>query len=218
MSKDRAAYYDLPRGVRRRLAARSVVRSFLVSAAIFAVYALLPLSRPVDVLTVLELVVGLVVVGALILWDLREIARSDHPRLRAVETLATVVPLFLVLFSSIYFLMERSDAGSFSTPLTRVDALYLSVTVLSTVGFGDITPVSEVARIIVTGQMLANLVLVGLVARVLLDAVQEGLRRQGRLPRQETRDQEARDQQARDQDLHHHDRSHPNRSDRPASG
>ena len=173
MSKDRAAYYDLPRRVRRRLAARSVVRSFLVSAAIFAVYALLPLSRPVDVLTVLELVVGLVAVGALILWDLRAIARSDHPRLRAVETLATVVPLFLVLFSSIYFLMERSDDGSFSTPLTRVDALYLSVTVLCTVGFGDITARSDVARAMVMTQMLVDLAFVGLVARVLVGVVRQ---------------------------------------------
>jgi hypothetical protein len=211
MSKDRAAYPDLPRRARRRLAAFSLLRSFLVSAAIFTVYALLPLSRPVDALTVLELVVGLVAVGALILWDLREIARSDHPRLRAVETLATVVPLFLLLFSCVYFLMERTHAGSFSTPLTRVDALYLSVTVLSTVGFGDITPVSQVARIIVTVQMLANLVLVGLVARVLLDAVQEGLRRQGRVPRQDEGDQDRGDRHAGDEH-----RSEPDRSDRPA--
>jgi voltage-gated potassium channel len=201
MSKDRAAYPDPSPRAGRRVALLSIARSVLVSAAVFLGYALLPLSRPVDLVTVLWLAGGLLTVAALVVWDLREIARSDHPRLRAVEMLATVVPLFLLLFSSVYFLMEQADAGSFSTPLTRVDAVYLSVTIVSTVGFGDITPVTQAARIVVTAQMLANLVLVGLVARVLLGAVQEGLRRQGRVPRQDVRNP---------------DRSDEERSERPA--
>jgi hypothetical protein len=32
--------------------------------------------------------------------------------------------LFLVLFASTYFLMERASAASFTQPLTRTDALY----------------------------------------------------------------------------------------------
>jgi voltage-gated potassium channel len=38
------------------------------------------------------------------------------------------------------------------------------------VGFGDITPVSEPARVITMLQMLANLVFLGVVARVLFGA------------------------------------------------
>jgi hypothetical protein len=36
--------------------------------------------------------------------------------------------------------------------LTRTDALYFTVTVFSTVGFGDITAKTETARLVVTGQ------------------------------------------------------------------
>jgi len=63
--------------------------------------------------------------------------------------------------------MARDRPGSFSQPLTRVDALYFAMTVFTTVGFGDIAARSQVARVVVIVQMLADLVYVGLLARVL---------------------------------------------------
>jgi hypothetical protein len=56
--------------------------------------------------------------------------------------------------------------------LSRVDAAYFSVTVLTTVGFGDIVATSQTSRLLVTTQMLADLVLVGFIAKVLVGAVQ----------------------------------------------
>ena len=44
-------------------------------------------------------------------------------------------------------------------PLTKISAAYFTVTVLSTVGFGDITPVLDTPRMIVTTQMLIRLTL-----------------------------------------------------------
>ena len=40
----------------------------------------------------------------------------------------------------------------------------------ATVGFGDIAPVTQVARIVTTLQMLVNVIFVGVVARVLFGA------------------------------------------------
>ena len=45
-----------------------------------------------------------------------------------------------MVFASTYFVMERVSAANFTQPLTRTGALYFTVTVFSTVGFGDITP------------------------------------------------------------------------------
>jgi hypothetical protein len=70
--------------------------------------------------------------------------------------------------------MERASAVAFTQRLTRTDALYFSVTVFSTVGFGDITARSEPARVVVIFQMLGDLALLGAGARVLLGAVQRG--------------------------------------------
>ena len=44
----------------------------------------------------------------------------------------------------------------------------------STVGFGDITATSQVARVIVIVQMLLDLIVIGVVIRVFLGAVQRG--------------------------------------------
>ena len=58
--------------------------------------------------------------------------------LRAFETLGFIVPFYLLLFASTDYVMEVSaSAANFTQPLTRTDALYFSVTVFATVGFGD---------------------------------------------------------------------------------
>ena len=52
--------------------------------------------------------------------------------------------------------MAALSAGNFSQPLNHTDALYFTVTVFATVGFGDITATTEAARLVVTGQMIAR--------------------------------------------------------------
>ena len=62
--------------------------------------------------------------------------------------------------------------------MTRTDALYFTVTVFSTVGFGDITAKTEAARLVVTGQMIADLVVIGLAVKVIAGAVKRGRQQQ----------------------------------------
>jgi hypothetical protein len=78
------------------------------------------------------------------------------------------------VFASTYFLMEQASAATFTEPLTKTDSLYFTVTVFSTVGFGDIAPKSEAARIVLIVQMLGDLALLGAGARILLGAVRRG--------------------------------------------
>ena len=128
----------------------------------------------VDVGTLLRLVAGLALLGALIAWQVRGIARSPYPSLRALETLAVALPLFLMLFAGTYAVLSQVDPASFSESMSRTDAVYFTVTVFATVGFGDISPVSTAARVVVTVQMLANLLLLGFVVRAILSAVDRG--------------------------------------------
>src|SRR5208283_5081085 len=106
--------------------------------------------------------------------QVRWILVSRFPGLRGVEALATSIPLFLVLFASTYVVMAAISASNFSEPLTRTDALYFTVTVFSTVGFGDITAKTEAARLVVTGQMITDLVVIGIGVRVIVAAVRRG--------------------------------------------
>jgi Ion channel len=162
---------DLPPAKRRRLILGALLRSLLTAPVLVVLYYLLPLDRPWDTDTAVRLLLGLAVFTALMVWQVKTIASSRYPGARAAEALALILPLYLVLFASTYFLMERASAASFSQPLTRTDALYFTVTVFTTVGFGDITAKSETARVVLIVQMLADLAFLGAGIRVLLGAV-----------------------------------------------
>jgi hypothetical protein len=121
----------------------------------------------------LALIVGLLILVAVILVQLRLITKARYPGLRAVEALATTLPLFLLIFAVAYLTMANANPANFNThPLTRTDTLYFTVTVFSTVGFGDITAASHAARLVVTAQMLLDLLALGLVVRAFVGAVQ----------------------------------------------
>jgi voltage-gated potassium channel len=169
---------DTPRSkpVRRR-AARALLSSGLVSILVVAAYFLLPFSSTFTNTTLVLLVVGLFALSVLLAWHLRSIMRSPYPRIRAVAALATTLPIFLVLFATTYFVMSRASLESFSEPLSRLDSAYFTITVFSTVGFGDITPVTQTARTATMVQMIGDVVLVGLVAQVIVGAVRQGVRR-----------------------------------------
>jgi uncharacterized protein (UPF0261 family) len=82
------------------------------------------------------------------------------------------VSTLLVVFAATYVVISNAGPGSFSEPLGRTDALYFTLTLFTTVGFGDIAPRSEVARIIAMIQMVIGLITVGLVARIVLGAAE----------------------------------------------
>lgn len=155
---------------RRRLVALALLRTVLMAGALVAIYFIIPLERMTRLMTVVTFVVGLLVVPALLAFEIRATTRAQHPGLRAVESLGTSAPLMLLIFAVAHFLIDLRSRGSYSEPMSRLDALYLSVTMFTTVGFGDITPVSEPARVITMLQMLANLIFLGVVARVLFGA------------------------------------------------
>ncbi len=170
-------YHDLPPAKRRRLIFRAVLRSVLAATVLVVLYYVLPLDRPWNTDTGIRLLIGLVAFVGVMVWQVRAIAGARYPGLRAAETLGLVLPLYLVLFASTYFVMERASPAAFTQPLTHTDALYLAVTVFSTVGFGDITPKSEIARVVLIVQMLADLAVLGAGLQVLLRAVQRGRER-----------------------------------------
>ena len=155
-----------------------MLRSAGSTTALVVIYYLLPLNRSSTPVAVTMLIIGLVALAGLLVYQVRAITRSPFPLLRGVEALATSIPLFLLLFAATYIVLATISASSFSQPLSRTDAIYFTVTVFATVGFGDITAKTEVARLVVTGQMIADLIALGLGVRVLLSAVQRGRQRQ----------------------------------------
>ncbi len=162
---------ELPPAKRCQLIFRAVLRGVLLATLLVVLYYLLPLDQPWDTRTAVLLLLGLLVFAGVTAWQIRTIAGSRYPVMRAFEALGLIFPFYLLLFAATYYLMERASAANFTQPLTRTDALYFSVTVFTTVGFGDITAKSETARAVLSVQMLGDLALLGAGARALLGAV-----------------------------------------------
>jgi len=176
----RKRYEELTRAGRHRVVAGVLLRAAAAVTLLVVGYYLAPLDRPLDTGTLITFLLALALVGAVIAWEVRSILTSDVPRLRAVQTVAVGVPMLLLVFASVYVQIETSQPNSFSETLSRTDALYFTVTVFSTVGFGDIAPKSELARIVTMSQMLTGLIVLGLVAKVVFGAVQTAVaRREG---------------------------------------
>jgi voltage-gated potassium channel len=150
----------------------TVLRSCASIVVLLVVYYAAPLDRPLTPATGLVFVTALVLFGGAVVFEVRGILGSLRPRLRAIRALAVGLPLLLVLFASAYCTVAAQQTGAFTESLNRTDALYFTVTVFSTVGFGDISAVSELARILVTFQMVVGLLTVGVIAKVVLGAVQ----------------------------------------------
>ncbi|MCG6499261.1 potassium channel family protein [Kitasatospora sp. A2-31] len=146
-------------------------------AALGALYYVLPLDNTSTAAALTMLLTGLAGFVALVALQVRSILHSRYPGLRAVEALAVSIPFFLLLFAGTYVTMAGESPGSFGQHMSHTDALYFTVTVFSTVGFGDITAKSQEARLVVTGQMLADLVVFGLALKVVVGAVRRGQRR-----------------------------------------
>ena len=181
--------------LRYRAAGWAALRAVASAAVVVTIYYLLPWDRSSTGAAITWLVIGLVVLIGLIAFQVRMIIRSPFPNLRAIEALATSLPLLLALFASLplllalfassYVAMATHSASNFGEHLTHTDALYFTVTVFSTVGFGDITAKTEAARLLVTGQMITDLVVLGIGIRIILGAVTRSQQR--RQQRQDAR-------------------------------
>jgi hypothetical protein len=174
---------DLQAEAPRRLVVRALLRAALTTTVLVVLYFTLPLTGSLDGSAALLLVVGLLAFASVVTWQVRAVMRSRYPGLRAIQALAFAIPLFLLLFAAAYLRMADTDAGAFSEPLSRTDALYFTVTVFASVGFGDITPRLTWPRVATMVQMLGDLLVLGLVLHLMVGAVKAGRQRRAASPR-----------------------------------
>ena len=162
-----------PETPRHRLLVRGTLRAVASAVVVIGIYFIGPLDQLRLVPLGVALVIGGLVLVGISVWQIDAIMRSPYPGIRAIEALAITAPLYLILFAATYFLMAVEDPANFSAEgLSRIDTLYFTVTIFSTVGFGDIYPASESARLLVMVQMILNLLVLGAGIRVFLGAVQ----------------------------------------------
>jgi voltage-gated potassium channel len=171
-------YNHLSPSARRRRRTVQLLWTVLSAVPLLTLYYLAPLDGPLDISTLIGFAVGLVAFAVVMIWQVRAIVSSDAPRLRTVRAVVIGVSTLLVVFAATYSVISNGRPDSFSEPLSRTDALYFTVTVFATVGFGDIAPRTDVARIVTMAQMIVGLIAVGLLGKIVFAAMQKALRRQ----------------------------------------
>jgi voltage-gated potassium channel len=161
---------DLPPTVRRRAIFRCGATVVLCWVFLIGAFYVLPIGHESGLRAGVRVSADVALVGAVFAWQIRRISVAELPELRAVEALGIVVVVFLVLFSGIYLAMSHDAPKTFTQTLDHIQALYFTISIFSTVGFGDITPRTDTARLLVSIQMLLDLVIIGAAVRLIFSA------------------------------------------------
>ena len=87
---------------RRRawLITRGLLRALATTVVLVALYYVLPFDSRSDASVFVVLGVGVALLAAMVSWQVRAIEASDYPAIRAVQSLASATPFFLLLFAS----------------------------------------------------------------------------------------------------------------------
>lgn len=145
----------------------TTLTGFLLTVA----YYVLPRHEPWrDGATVGYFILGLCAFAGLLVLlrgELRLVKTRLPPVLARVQLLLTLLYALILVFAMIYSIVAHNAPHQFEGIHTRTDALYFTVTTIATVGYGDIHAVQTLAKVLVTLQMLFDLVYLGTAFRFL---------------------------------------------------
>lgn len=160
--------------------ALTVLRTGLGLVIIFWLLSLVPDVPNFQLALPYAMLIMGVVIYIVVRKQFRRIQSSPHPFLTSAESLILAAAIFLSLFAGFYVMLNGLHPGSFSEELTHFTSLYFALTVFSTVGFGDITPVSDLARGFTMAQMAIGIGFIALLVKVFGTAAQHAMRRRKR--------------------------------------
>lgn len=137
----------------------ALLRIVATVAILTTIYYLLPdFGRLSETSWALLFAVGLVVLSGLIVLLVGKALRAG-PDVQ-LQGLGILLCIAVMFFAEAYFLLAKMP-GQFDGLRTKTDALYFTVTTLSTVGYGDVHAAGQLARVAVILQVLFNLVFLG---------------------------------------------------------
>jgi hypothetical protein len=146
----------------RRFLVAAIARVLGVVAVTLVAYVVIPVEGDGAArAAALGALLGIAIILVVFFRQISRVSRSRRPVLVAVEALVLVFGLFLCFFALLYVSISSGDTGAFTQDVDKVAGIYFATTVLTTVGFGDISPVSDTARVMVTLQMVLGMVLIG---------------------------------------------------------
>jgi hypothetical protein len=90
-----------------------------------------------------------------------------------MRSIVSALVFLVISFSTAYYVLATGYDHEIQGLETKLDAIYYTITILATVGFGDITADGQWARGVVVCQMIINLVVLAVALRVVSWALKE---------------------------------------------
>lgn len=150
----------------QRIWSRDATRVIIGAIGLAAVYFLVPV-RAVEIggtwrfMAVAALLIGL---GGLVVAHLR----SKASRLSSLLLLLVAI---IFSFALVFYIVATRNPGEFSGLETRIDALYFTLTTMTTTGYGDVAAVGQIARAIVIAVFIFDMVFLALLIGAIRRAV-----------------------------------------------
>jgi voltage-gated potassium channel len=153
---------------------RKIVATVLTALVPLVIFFVIPLDdRLGKVLAVVLVVCTAAALLPISIHQARLVLRSDQPLFDATRCIVSGLVFLITAYSVAYYVLGTAYEGQINGIDTKLDALYFTVTILATVGFGDITATGQTARAVVTGQMVVNLAVLAVALRVVSWALKE---------------------------------------------
>ncbi|MGP9671099.1 potassium channel family protein [Pseudoalteromonas sp. AOP31-A2-14] len=80
----------------------------------------------------------------------------------SVKKLVIAYFVCIIFFALIYFFCSPEELCNFNKELSPVSALYFSVVTITTLGYGDILPTSELMQVVISIQALLGIIILGM--------------------------------------------------------
>lgn len=132
-----------------------------------AVYYALPIGefgRTGTIGAIVAFGAGLLVISSLVLV---EVYRFRGDRGHSIVGVVAALYLAVLFFAAVYFVLARYEPDAIASLRTRTDALYFSLSITSTVGFGDVHAISQLARAVAAFHMAFNIGFLGMAVAAL---------------------------------------------------
>lgn len=157
---------DADRLVSRAQRRRTLATTLATVAMGIAIYSAVPMTGPDAWLGAVGGVLAVALVVPVTTRRVQAIHRSYTPISDAVQAVTLITTLLVFGFAAAYVVMA-DDPTQISGLETKIDAVYFSMTTLSTVGYGDIHAQGQLARVAVTLQMVFDLALIAAAFRLI---------------------------------------------------
>ncbi|CAL9507535.1 hypothetical protein SUDANB176_03582 [Streptomyces sp. enrichment culture] len=146
--------------------------------AMVTAYFLLPLGHLGPRRPVLSWILFCLALALIALLLLRQVVHVllDRPGVRPGLAISLLMCLSILVFATAYQALAQHP-GELVGLTTRLDALYFTMVTLATIGYGDITPHGQAARLVTLLQILYTFVFLTAAATALTSHLRSALRR-----------------------------------------